>query len=240
MKIEAGRLNNEADSLKQEKFLLPHASFLMLPSPAPRRRGGMTLVEVMVAMGVFSLVSMGLLYTHVFCLRQDELVNSKLGASDQSRKGFDYLTRDIRSAKIWEVGNVNTAGTNFTQVNTNTAQQGNALRLSYSATTNWSSPGVVLYWFDTNNMADDGGKLRRVRQSDGETKLIASYLTNTMFFRAENYLGVAQTNRTHKGVIKVKMEYAQYQYPLTRVGPGYFYDYYKMEFKLTSHVPDGP
>ena len=155
-----------------------------------------------------------------FCLRQDELVNSKLGASDQSRKGFDFLTRDVRAAKIWEVGNVNSSGTNFAQIALGSAQQGNALRLSY--TTNWNQG--VLYWFDTNNMADEGGKLRRVRQTDGDNRLIADYLTNNMFFRAENYLGAVQTNRTHKGVIKVKMEFAQYQYPLTRAGPGHFFE----------------
>ncbi len=215
---------------------IPLASRFLVRFPGLRAVGAMTLVELMVSMGLFAFVSIGLLYTHVFCLRQDELVNSKLGASDQSRKGFDFLTRDVRAAKIWEVGNVNSSGTNFAQIALGSAQQGNALRLSY--TTNWNQG--VLYWFDTNSMADEGGKLRRVRQTDGDNKLIADYLTNNMFFRAENYLGDVQTNRTHKGVIKVKMEFAQYQYPLTRVGPGYFYDYYKMEFKLTSHVPDGP
>jgi hypothetical protein len=196
----------------------------------------MTLVEMVVSLGVFGLVSLGLVYTHVYCLRQDQLVNSKLGASDQSRKGFSILTRDIRAAKVWEVGNLSSGGGTFNQIALGSVQQGNALRVSH--TTNWNDG--VLYYFDTSNLADDGGKLRRVLQTSGESTLIARYLTNNMFFRAENYQGIAQTNRTHKGVIKVMMEFAQFQYPLTKVGPGYLYDYYKMEFKLTSHVPDGP
>lgn len=208
------------------------------PDPRPQTRPsalGMTLVELMVSMGIFGLVSIGLLYTHVFCLKQDELVNSKLGASDQSRRGFDLLTRDVRAAKIWEVGS-STGGTNFTQIAEGIPQQGNALRLSY--TTNWNDG--VLYHFDTSNLADDGGKLYRLKRATGDVTEIARYLTNNMFFRAEDYRGNAQSNRTHKAVIKVRMEFAQYQYPLTKVGPGYLYDYYKMEFKLTSHVPDGP
>jgi len=205
-------------------------------APNTPQRLGMTLVELMIAMGIFSAVSVGLLYTHVFCLRQDQLVNSKLGASDQSRRGFNLLTEDIRSAKIWEIGTSTGGGTNFTPIALDTPQQGNALRLSY--TTNFADG--VQYYFDTNTMSVDGGKLRRYKPASGESRLIADYLTNTMYFRAEDYRGVTQSNRTHKGVIKVLMEFAQYQYPLTRVGPGYFYDYYKLEFKLTSHVPDGP
>lgn len=204
-------------------------------APRPSSTAGMTLVELMVAMSIFALVSIGLLYTHLFCLRQDELVNSKLGASDQSRRGFDLLTRDVRSAKIWEVGN-STGSTNFSPIALGAAQQGNALRLSY--TTNFSDG--VLYYFDTTDLADDGGKLYRVKQTSGDTTQLARYLTNALYFRAEDYRGATQTNRTHKGVIKVRMEFAQYQYPLTKVGPGYLYDYYKIEYKLTSHIPDGP
>jgi len=198
-------------------------------------RLGMTLVELIIAMGIFAGVSVGLLYTHLFCLRQDQLTNSKLGASDQSRRSFGVLTTDVRAAKIWDIGN-SPNGSTFTEIADDTPQQGNALRLSYST----NIADGVLYYFDTNNMANDGGKLFRIRQSDGDTRLIASFLTNNMFFRVEDYRGNTETNRSHKAVIKVLMEFAQYQYPLTKVGPGYFYDYYKMEFKLTSHVPDGP
>lgn len=202
---------------------------------SPVRLLGMTLVELIIAMGIFAGVSVGLLYTHLFCLRQDQLTNSKLGASDQSRRSFGLLNTDVRAAKIWDIGN-SSDGSTFTEIADGTPQQGNALRLSYST----NITDGVLYYFDTSNMANEGGKLIRIRQSDGDTRQIANYLTNNMFFRVEDYRGVTMTTRTHKAVIKVLMEFAQYQYPLTKVGPGYFYDYYKMEFKLTSHVPDGP
>ena len=107
-----------------------------------------------------------------------------------------------------------------------------------SYTTNWNEG--VMYYFDTSNMSVRGGKLYRKKMATGTKSLIADYLTNNMFFAAEDYRGTAQTNRTHKGVIRCKMEFAQYQYPLTQVGPTYYYNYYKMEFKLTSHVPDCP
>lgn len=204
--------------------------------PTFRRIAGMTLVEMMVGMAVFSLVVLGMVYTQMMCLRQDQLVNSKLGASDQSRKGFDILLRDIRSAKVWEVGTSDSDGSNFTPTPDDDPRIGNALCLSY--TTNLANG--ILYYFDTSDMANDGGKLNRLNLGNGTATRIAVDLTNVMYFRAENFAGVVQTNRTHKGVIAVRMEFAQYQYPLTKVGPGNLYDYYKMEFKVTSHCPDGP
>jgi len=199
------------------------------PAASRRREQALTIVEMMVAMSVFSLVTLGLVYTHLFALRQDELANSKLGASDSSRRGFDLLSDDIRSAKMWEVGDGN--ATAFTPIDNGTPQQGTALKVSLTTDTN----NYVLYYFDTT-----ARELRRKKSGVTGTKLIAQHLTNTMYFRAENYRGDVQTNLTHKGVINVAMQFAQYQYPLTRVGPGYFYDYYKMEFRLASHVPDGP
>jgi prepilin-type N-terminal cleavage/methylation domain-containing protein len=197
--------------------------------PSIRRSRAFTMVEMMVTMAVFSLTILGVFYAHIFGLKQDRLISSKLGASDQSRRGFDVLTRDIRSSKIWAIGN-GTAST-FSPVANGTAQRGNAIRLNLTIETN----KFIIYYFNTNAC-----ELRRRVSGAGSTTLIASYLTNGMYFQAESYKGAIQTNLTHKGVINCSMEFAQYQYPLTRVGAGYLYDYYKMSFKVTPHVPDGP
>jgi len=194
-----------------------------------RRFQAFTMVEMMVATSLFSLVVIGLIYVHMFGLRQNQLVNSKLGASDQSRRGFDLLAKDVRSSKSWQIGN----GDNleFAPIPNGDAQEGTALMVHLTTDTN----RYVTYWFDTNRR-----ELRRNVSGDAAIKVIARSLTNTMVFRAENYRGETQYDLTHKGVVNVKMEFAEYQYPLTQVGPGFFYDYYKMEFRLTSHVPDGP
>jgi prepilin-type N-terminal cleavage/methylation domain-containing protein len=197
--------------------------------PPVRRKQAFTLIEMMVSVSVFSVVTLAMVYAHLFGLRQDELANSKLGASDQSRRGFSKLQEDVRCAKIWQVGSGNS--TSFSPIPNGTAQQGNALQINLTTDTN----SYILYYFDTTRY-----ELRRKKSGVAGTTLIAQNLTNTMYFRCEDYKGTTQTNLTHKGVVSVKMEFCQYQYPLTRVGPGYYYDYYKMEFKLSSHVPDGP
>lgn len=193
-----------------------------------------TLVELMISMGIFSMATLGLISLHLFGQRHDQLVQSKLGASDQSRRAFDRLTEDIRAAKIYSIGN----GTfsNFTVVALGTGQQGNALYLQL--TTNASIN--MVYYFETTER-------KLYRQHSGSPlparTLIASGLTNvtanSMSFRSENYRGDIQTDRTHKGVVAVLLEFAEYQYPMTQVGPGLKYDYYKMEFKVAPHCPDG-
>jgi len=187
------------------------------------------MVEMMVTMTVFSIAILGVFYAHIFGLKQDRLISSKLGASDQSRRGFDILTRDIRMAKVWDIGNG--TATTFTAIPNGTAQKGNSIRLSLTIDTN----KYIIYYFNTNSK-----ELRRRVSGASATTLVASYLTNSMFFQAEQFNGAVQTDLTHKGVINCSMEFAQYQYPLTRVGSGYLYDYYKMNFKVTPHVPDGP
>ena len=190
---------------------------------------GLTLVEMMITMSIFSLVILAMVYVNMFGLRQDQLVQSKLGASDQSRKGFDQLALDVRSAKIWQVGNG--SDSDFDPIPNGTAQQGDALQLSLTTDTNI----YIRYYFDTNAL-----QLYRMHSGISGSTIIAKHLTNTMYFRAENYRGDVQTDLSHKGVIHVMLQFCQYQYPLTKVGPGYYYDFYKMEFRFTPHVPDGP
>jgi prepilin-type N-terminal cleavage/methylation domain-containing protein len=193
------------------------------------KRRGLTLVEMMITMGIFGMVVMAFIYIQMFGLRQDQVVQSKLGASDSSRRGFQMLAEDIRAAKTWQVGNMG-SGNKFVAISNGIGQVGSALKIGSSVT----SSNYTYYSFDTS-----AGQLLRTRTGSSKVVTIARYLTNSMNFVAEDYRGNIQTNLSHKGVISVKFEFCQYEYPLTKVGKGYYYDYYKMQFKLTPHVPDG-
>jgi hypothetical protein len=126
------------------------------------------------------------------------------------------------------IGNGDDQG--FKAVPNGDEQQGNAIQVSPTTDTN----SFVRYYFDTNHQEF----CRTVSGVAGHTA-VARYLTNNMYFRAEDYLGNVKTDLSYKYVIRVMMEFCQYQYPLTKVGPGCYYDYYKMEFKITPHCPDG-
>ncbi len=193
-----------------------------------RRLGGLTLPETMITMGVFSLLVIGMVYTAMFCMRLDELANSKAGASDSARRGFDLLSGDIRSAKMWFIGSGNQS--TFTPCGNATNQQGNALRVHYTTDTN----AYVVYFFDTNACS-----LYRYTTGMSASKQVVSGLTNAsgsgMSFHAERYDGTTLSDLQFKYVIVAVLEFCQYQYPLTKVGPNYFYNYYRMQLKIASH-----
>jgi len=191
-----------------------------------RRCQGLTLVEMTVTMGIFALVVIGFVYANLFGMRYDELICSKLGASEQSRMSFDKLTGDIRASKMWHIGNGDQ--TSFTPLPNATNQLGNAVQLNLTTDTN----SYIRYYFETNN-----ARLCRMT-SAGEYKVIAQNLTNSMYFHAEDYTNRLVTDLQYKYVIVTTMEFCQYQFPKTYVGPGYYYDYYKIQFKVASHCPN--
>jgi Tfp pilus assembly protein PilW len=209
---------------------------------AGRRRWiqAFTLAEMMISVFIFVFMVLGVIYVWMFGMRYDELTCSKLGASDKSRMSFDQLTSDIRAAKWWKVGSG--SGTNFTLCGNATNQIGNALKLSSSGDTN--SSAYVIYWFDTT-------ACQLCRQSNGlpTIKIMAQSLTNTgvlgngttntsMTFYAEKFDGTRALDWQYKYAIVTTMEFCQYQYPMTRVGPGYYYNYYRIQLKVVSHCPN--
>ena len=121
---------------------------------------------------------------------------------------------------------------------------GNAIQLSLTTDTNV----FVRYYFETNGSftTQPNGRLCRITSS-GEYKILAQYLTNSsglsMVFRGQDYLGGTATNNVladyrYKYVIDAIMEFSQYQYPKTYVGPGLYYDYYRIDLKAASHSPN--
>ena len=199
-----------------------------------------TLAEMMVAMFIFVFMVLGVLYVWMFGMRFDQLTCSKLGASDKSRMSFDQLTHDIRAAKWWKVGNG--SGTNFTVCGNATNQIGNALKLSASGDTN--STAFVIYCFDTNacnlyRMSNGVTPFQIIAQSLTNTGIYGNGLTNTsMTFHAEKFDGTPAQDWQYKYAIVTTMEFCQYQYPLTYVGPGYYYNYYRIQLKAASHCPN--
>jgi hypothetical protein len=225
----------------------------MLSPPQPGPAGALrtrptqafTLAEMMVALGVFVLMVLGIVFTWLFCLQWDELVCSKLGASEMTRMSFDQLTSDIRSAKDWKIGTASNSGTSvsFTPCTNQMLQAGNAVALT-------NSTGYAIYYFDTNAC-----QLCRVTNVATTVQILVQNLTNSgtlgngatntsMTFHAEMFNGStnmtqpASQDLTYKYMIVTTMEFAQYQYPLTYVGPGYYYSYYRVQLKAASHCPN--
>jgi type II secretory pathway pseudopilin PulG len=207
-----------------------------------RRARAFTVSEMMVAVFIFAFMVLGVIYTMLFGMRFDEIVCSKMGASELARMSFDQLTTDIRSAKWWKIGTCPMGGTIPT---TNAAafvactnamdQVGNAVRLSCSGDTN--SPAYVTYYFDTNAC-----QLYRASNGLATAQIIAQFLTNSsgnsMKFTAQQYNGNLAQDWQYKYMIVANLEFMQYQYPLTKVGSNYYFSYYAIQVKAASHSPN--
>jgi Tfp pilus assembly protein PilW len=219
---------------------LPIVELMPAGAGRGRRAQAFTLAEMMISVFIFVFMVLGIIYVWMFAMRYDELSCSKLGASDKSRMSFDLLTSDIRAAKWWKVGTGN--ATSFTPCVNATNQVGNALKLSSSGDTN--SPAYIIYYFDTA-----ASQLCRLSNGVPTIKIIAQSLTNSgtlgngttntsMTFYAEKYDGTRALDWQYKYAIVTTMEFCQYQYPLTKVGPGYYYNYYRIQIKAASHCPN--
>src|SRR3974390_2648584 len=96
----------------------------------PRTRlcqAAFTLAEIMTAMGLFSLVVMGLVYSQLFGMKMFNITATKLSASDSARKVLNYVCNDGRSGKMLDVGNGDNTG--FTNITLDGLRQGNALQI---------------------------------------------------------------------------------------------------------------
>ena len=60
---------------------------------------------------------------------------------------------------------------------------------------------------------------------------------NSMTFHAERYDGTTLSDLQFKYVIVALMEFYQFQYPLTKVGSNYLYDYYQMNLQAARRAP---
>ncbi|MEI6780173.1 MAG: prepilin-type N-terminal cleavage/methylation domain-containing protein [Verrucomicrobiota bacterium] len=211
-----------------------------IPTPKPgavgvpnaRQAQAFTLSEMMVSTSIFTVMVLGIIFAMMFGMRYNELVCSKLGASDRSRMSFDLLTGEIRTAKMWRIGNGNEDY--FNAIPNATLQKGNALQLWFSAS---NTNAYARYFFNTTNST-----LCRWTNGVATYRILAQSLTNvsgnSMSFQAQDYRGSNISDLQYKYVIATTMEFCQYQYPLTRVGPGYYYNYYVIQFKTASHCPN--
>jgi hypothetical protein len=217
-----------------------------------RRLRAMTLPELLVSMAVFLLLIGAFVTTHLFGLRQDELVNSGLGANDQARLNFNMILDEIRSSKTIQIGN----GTykNFVPI-TNGPQQGTSLQIIPSTDLSL----LVYYWFDTNqNRLFRAGISNYIvngvtNSSTVTTNVVAQYLTNrtsqwltnSMMFRAMDYTGtnllttdpINMPQYNYNYTVAILFQFAQYQYPQTVVGSNSLYNYYQLTFSATRRNP---
>ena len=182
-----------------------------------------TLTEMFIVVATLLVVLGGVFSTHLFALRLFQLTKAKLGANQDARIAISKLGDEIRSAKWIQVGNG--SASSFTEADDGSAQQGNAIQI-YSTATN--SP-YIRYFLDTNTTT----LKRMVSGSMLSADVIATAITNKLVFTSENSQGTVLTNNENNRVIGLCLSFYQIQYPIIRIGPGEYYDYYQLRTRIT-------
>jgi hypothetical protein len=196
---------------------------IRLASPCtPTTRSAFTLAEIMTAMGLFSLVVIGVVYSQLFGMRMFNITSTRVSASDNARKVLNRVRDDVRSGKILYVGNGGDTG--FTNIAGHGLRQGNALQIYPTTDTNV----FIRYYMDTNSQC-----LKRTDSGTELVQVLAPYLTNQVAFVAEDFLGHTLTNDQNNRVIKMVLDFYQWEFPIAQAGAGAFYDSYRLQTRIT-------
>jgi hypothetical protein len=194
------------------------------PGPAAHwRSAGYTLPEVMTTSTILVLLFGGLLSIHLLALRLDKLGRAKLAATDDARRSLSLLEREVRSAGWVQVGMGDDVS--FNPVPPGQPQIGNALQIYPDKS---QTNRFVRYYLDAETQ-----RLLRLSSDDSGVRPVASFVTNTMVFTAEDFAGNVQTNTFNNRVIGLTLEFSQLIFPTMPVGPGAFYDFYQVRTRIT-------
>jgi hypothetical protein len=194
----------------------------------PRRDGkpaslaGFSFTEILVALAILMVVTAAMVACQLFGMRMFNITATKLGASQGARSALGRVRDEIRSGKILYVGNGN--GLGFTNVPSGRAREGNALRIFPTAATN----RFITYFLDPSEQA-----LKRKSSDSPDTEVIANYITNQVAFRAEDFAGNPLTNDVNNRIIKLTLDFYQWEFPVAQAGRGAFYDYYHLQTRIS-------
>jgi prepilin-type N-terminal cleavage/methylation domain-containing protein len=181
-----------------------------------------TLPEMMVAMAVFALVIVAVISSQIFGMKMFNMTQSKLTAAKGAQTVLNRVRDEIRSGKIIVVGN---GGSNsFSKISLNTPHLGNALQIYPTTATNT----YVRYYLDVTDQ-----KLKRKASGSSQIEVLATYITNQIVFAAEDYKGNPLTDDNNNRVIKMTLQFYQWEFPIMVAGQGGYYDYYRLQTRIT-------
>lgn len=147
--------------------------------PAHRPRAGFTLVEVLVSLGLVSMLTLALLVSYSFTLRGDVSLSNYTEMNTQARALLEALGRDLRSA---------TDVVDFTA---------STLTLTVPTTPSASATQSVVWTYDSV-----AGTFSR--QAASTTKIYARNLS-TFTFNYRNGLGVVTTSLVEVKQVQVSL-----------------------------------
>jgi prepilin-type N-terminal cleavage/methylation domain-containing protein len=207
------------------------------------RTAGFTLIEMMTALFVFTLLTIAIVSIQFFATRVYTLAATKLTATAAGRNAVNYVREQVRSAKFVYVGNYDSVNTLFSNLGDNTNQIGSAIYLC--PTTN-QTYGTVFYKDQVNSNLLSVNFTNCTISANGLTidgtanglNTNATCITNLLIFQAEDYQGNVLTNNNNNRIIHLTLCFSRWEYPIAGVGISNMYDYYQLHTRVTRRALD--
>lgn len=226
----------------------------MIVEPRARARG-FTLVEMMVAVAVFSLVVIVTVALQVYAMRVYTLAATKLTATAGARAAMNSIRDQVRESRLVYVGDYAYSTGNppidFTPMTNGDLQEGNALMIYPTTATNSFTLVYLQAGYKPNNFSafsSNGSpigtnSLLLITYTNGGLAYsndLADYITNQIVFDAENFEGQVLSTNENNGVIHMTLNFSQWEYPIAYIGTNDFnaYDYYQLNTVMTRRDMD--
>ena len=195
------------------------------------RSAGFSLVEFTLATSLMLLMLGGVVYSHIMGQNLQQWSMAKVGANDQSREALARLQEEIRSAKRIEIGDFSDA--TFSVPALGRPQVGQTIRIL--PTTN-----TALYVQYRMGQIANVFQLRRMDvtvNGVASARAVAKHLTNNpAIFGLEDFRGNTLTEPSATTVVRVTLDFKQFQYPITQVGTNYYYDHYRLQTRIAKRA----
>ena len=205
---------------------------------------GFTLAEMLIAMGVFTMVIGAMVSLQLFGMRVYTLAATKLSATTGGRTVLNQIRDQIRSGKMVYVGNCTTTNySSFQLISTNNYQVGNAL-IVYPTT---DVTSCVIFYLDTSGgtnylMQFNVSNTITSTSTNSKTtyiKSLAGYITNISVFDLEDWqtnIAKSENALDNRLLIRVTLQFYQWEYPIAQVGTNSglwnAYDYYQLRTRV--------
>jgi prepilin-type N-terminal cleavage/methylation domain-containing protein len=228
-------------------------SFLSPVRPVRTATRGFTLVEMVVAITVFTIVILATVAMQIYAIRVYTMAASKMIATADARAAMNDVRDRVREARIVYVGNYSPQGNypsvDFSSVADGAAQEGNALLIYPTTATNAFSlvylqsingTATNLATTDSNGNVINTNSLVLVVYANSAmtaSNVVAGHITNEVVFDAENFEGTVLTNNQNNYLVHMTLQFSQHLYT---IGTNQFnaYDYYQLNTVMTRRDTD--
>jgi prepilin-type N-terminal cleavage/methylation domain-containing protein len=182
-------------------------------------RRGFTLPELLIATTIFLLITGGIVVANLFGLRIFQASITKLNAMQWSRETLMRFTDEVHTCNNVQVGTVSNGV--FAAFLDGELQAGNGLLINPTNNTN----SYIIYFVKTDDQT-----FRRTTDQPDSTVILASFVTNTVAFTAEDFSSNVLTNNSNSQLIHLTLEFQQPEQFMQGA------DYYRLETSVKQRV----